>query len=472
MRYQASLTIPITLTRQSGESLQEQIVLQVVSAVEQGLVAGDTRLPSTRNLAELLGVSRGVVAAAYDDLFTQGYLKTRARSGTYVAPPGGCNPPATVDPPAGAAAAAAPNGVVDLRPGQPNGEAFPLAAWRAAWRQASFRQPPTHEPPALGLPELRRAVAAHVSRTRGVSLAGKAVVITGGTAHGLRVVLDALGLRGPEVAMEEPVSPALHQAVRTEFDRPAALPVDADGACLDAVPDSCRAVVLTPDVQVPSGSVMSTERRRAAAAWAARADGHLIEVACDAVFRSRASRLPRVLHLGGDASVLLGGFCQVLTPALKLGYAIVPRDLATVIERRLAERAEQPPYVTQLAVAELLTNGTVVRVMHRLGTLWERKRRLVEAALSADTAGGPGDRSGGQVGGRDAADVRVVYLLDPLDADVAAGILRGRGVLVDTLASYYFSGRPARSGLVLGYGHQPDETLLRALPILREVLTG
>jgi GntR family transcriptional regulator/MocR family aminotransferase len=467
MRHQATLTIPIAVTRDLDQPLYEQIANQVGAAVEGGLLARHSRLPSTRNLAALLGVSRGVTEAAYDLLFTRGLLASHPRSGTYVA--AGAEPRRPPERRAADDRSGSGRGArraepdwsarplrIDLRPGLRGPEAFPLAAWRAAWRQASLRRPPVHALPPLGLPELRQAIAEHVWRTRGISLAGKEVVVTGGMAHGVRILLDALGLHGHRVAVEEPSPLALHRAVGGQGDPPAALPVDAGGARVDRVPAACGAIVVSADAHLPTGRIMPLARRHAAAEWAARTGGHLIEIACDAVFRPEASRLPRLSTLAGDRSVLVGSFCELLTPTLNLGYAIVPRVLAAEIRRRLGEHAEQQPYVTQLAVASLLADGTVLRLMHRLSRLYADKRRLVDAALAP--LRGPG--------GADTVGVDVLDLPVMADAGRVAADLLDEGIRVETLAPYHFSGRPAPPALVFGYTHLPEPALHRGLSLL------
>jgi GntR family transcriptional regulator/MocR family aminotransferase len=468
MRHQAALTIPIAVTRDLDQPMYEQIANQVGAAVEGGLLARHSRLPSTRNLAALLGVSRGVTEAAYDLLFTRGLLASHPGSGTYVA--AGAEPHRTREHrgaddrsgPGRGAGRAEPDRSdrplrIDLRPGQRSPEAFPLAAWRAAWRQASLRRPPVHALPPLGLPGLRRAIAEHVWRTRGISLAGKEVVVTGGTAHGVRILLDALGLHGRRIAIEEPAPLALHRAAGSQTDPPAALAVDAAGAIVDRVPAACRAIVVSADAHLPTGRIMSLGRRHAAADWAARTGGHLIEIACDAVFRPEASRLPRLSTLAGPRCVLVGSFCELLTPTLKLGYAIVPRMWAGEIRRRLGEHAEQPPYVTQLAVASLLADGTVVRLMHRLSRLYANKRALVNTALAPLR---------GQPGGPDTVGVDVIDLPATADPARVAGYLLDQGIRVETLAPYHFSERPAPPALVLGYAHLPEPALHRGLSLL------
>jgi GntR family transcriptional regulator / MocR family aminotransferase len=465
MRYQANLTIPIVLARNAPSALHDQIAEQVGAAVDRGLLVRGCQLPSTRTLATLLGVSRGVTTAAYDVLFARGYLHSQRGSGTYVSRPD--RPPAQGRHrrPVGSD----PGPTVDLRPGRLAPEAFPLAAWRTAWRRASFRCPPATSLPALGLAELRTAVAEHLLRTRGIPVDEAAVVITGGVAHGLRVVLDVLGLDAPEVALEEPSPPAVHRTVAPAGRTPVALPVDAEGARLHGLPPSCRAIVVRPDAQVPLGRVLSAHRRHEAARWAAATGGTVIELACDAVVRAAAGGLPRLTALAPDASVLIGGFCELFTPALKLGYAVVPAGLVDPIGRRIDDRGDQPSYVAQLAVASLLADGTVARLAHRRARAYATKRHLVRTALAPlveDAA------TGIRIAGRDAVDTAVLYLPDGSDADVVVGDLAERGVRVDTLAPYHWSARPVPPALVVGYGHQPDAELRRACLRLRDALTS
>lgn len=454
MRYPATLTVPIDLCRDGRQPLWRQIAGQLGTAVDEGRLAAGSALPATRTLAELLRVSRGVVAAAYDQLAARGYLEGRPGSGSYVVgpPPPAAPAPADAEPP-----------LVDLRPGGPAPDVFPVRAWRAAWRRASFRPPPTRPPPPLGLPELRRAVAAHLRETRGAVLAGSEVVVTGGTTSGVRLVLDALALAGADVAVEEPAPLALRRAV--PGGAPARLPVDPAGARVGAVPPGCRAVVVSPSAHEPLGHIMSAARRRQAAEWVAGTGGWLVEVACDAVLRPLACRLPQLPALAGGATVVVGGFAAVLGPGLGLGYLLAPAALAGPVARLIAGRGGQPSDPVQRAVAELLGDGTVLRLMHRLEQAYRCKRQLVEGAL----------RPLVRLGGRGAVGSVVLYLPDGQDGARATGWLRQRGIRVRPLAAYHASGSPpapARSGLVVGYGHLPDPALRSGVARLARELTG
>ncbi|GAB2968000.1 PLP-dependent aminotransferase family protein [Saccharothrix stipae] len=457
MRDPESLTVPIELDRSAHRPLQEQLADQLAEAVDRGLLARGGRLPSTRTLAERLDISRGVALAAYEILYTRGYLESRRGSGSYVAGRTADQSAVPRVPPA------LPTDLIDCTPGRATGEGFPLAAWRTAWRHASFQPPPLGELPRGGLPELRRAVAEYLRRTRGLVSDEHEVLITAGSSHGLRLALEALGGRGRRVAVPDPAPPVLRQAVERAGGTAVALPTDRDGGWTGAVPPSCTAVFVSPDGQPPLGAVMSALRRQQLADWAHREDGYLVEVAGDHVVPSAGS-LPRLLHLAGERAALVGDFRTLFTPSLRVGYVLVHRDLLDPA-RCGRQDPEQPSHVAQSAMAHLLAMGRVVRRPHQLGRLFERKDALVRAMLAplepAIRVAPPG-----------AAGTVVLHLPDRLDAERAHVELRRRGVVVPTLAAFHLPGRPAGNGLVLGHGHLPDRALRRAVCELVDVRTG
>jgi GntR family transcriptional regulator/MocR family aminotransferase len=420
MRYREVLTFPIALRRETTQSLRDQITEQIAAAVDAGTAQQGARVPSTRTLAELLGVSRGVVGDAYDLLHSKGYLVTRPGSGTFIRL-------ASIQPiRSGATVDGTPQWVVDFSPHQLCGEAFPIRAWRAAWRYASHQVPAPVAPPALGMPVLRRAIIEHLAQTRGIVAPDHDLVVTPGTAAGLRLVLEALG---EPVAVEGPMSPDLLRAAGAHVPLPASF--------LD-VPSGIGAAVVCPDGNRPLGTVMTARQRVCAVEWS-RSGGALIEVARDAVFQQAAWGLPRLLQ-PGTRTVIVGGFCEVLTPTLKLGYALVPKDLAHPIGALITDRGDQPPDLTQLVVAQLLTEGTMVRQMHRLTHLYAAKRAIVAEVLAHESA----EEGTALVRFPDAA---------------APERLRQRGIKLPTLDSYG-SAEPA---LVIGFGHLPDKALRKAL---------
>ncbi|SDO57982.1 GntR family transcriptional regulator / MocR family aminotransferase [Lentzea jiangxiensis] len=458
MRDPESLTIPISLDRRARRPLQEQLAEQLATAVDRGQLAHGRRLPSTRTLAERLDVSRGVALAAYEVLYSRGYLESRRGSGTYVAGRPADRPAAVRALPATASRCE----LIDCTPGQATRDGFPLAAWRAAWRHASFQPPLTCDLPRGGLPELRQAVTEHLRRTRGLVSEDHEVLITTGAPQGVMHVLTALGARGRRVAVQDPAPQVLGQAVENAGATAVALPANRDGLWSGVVPPSCTAVVVSPDGQAPSGTVMPALRRRQLADWARRENGYLVAVAQDHIVPS-AAPLPRLLQLAGTRVVAVGDFRTVFAPSLRVGYVLMHRSLLSDVTWSVCRGNDQPSAVAQSAMAHLLAGGHVTRRLRQLGRLFERKDALVRAALAplrpAVRLAAPGTPG-----------VTVVHLPDHVRAEQVHAELTLRGVAVPTLASFHLPGRPAGNALVLGHGHLPDRALRTALEELTAVL--
>ena len=456
MRDPQRLNVPIQLDRGPSAPLQEQLVEQLRGAIDAGRLAPGTRMPSTRTMSALLKVSRGVVVAAYEVLFSHGYVTGKAGSGTYVSAASRRAERAGRQP----ATAAAPT-AVRLEPDLPSQEGFPIAAWRAAWRDAGHRHPPAEETPPGGLPALRAAVAAHLRDSRGLLLDGHEVIITSGYGHAVQLIMMALGKR-PVVGLENP-SPA---SVRTAFSRYATvlpLPVDHAGARVDLLPGACDVLVLWPDRGDPLGTRMTLERRLEVAAWAARRGVVVIEPGFDGVFNTRLSPLPALATLGDPSlGVLVGDFCGVLTPTLRLAYILAPRFLARAIESLIDAGREQPPYQAQQATATLLASGTVSRRIDRLSALYSPRRALLAEAL--------GGFPRASLLGADTGSAATLILPDGLRAEVVARALRERQVQVGELSAYQHPAGPDGNGLVIGHGHLPELPLRRALRVLTRTL--
>jgi GntR family transcriptional regulator / MocR family aminotransferase len=349
---------------------------------------------------------------------------------------------------------------VNLLPDQSSTELFPTAAWSAAWRRAAAAPPRATVPPC-GLPELRNAVVRQLLWTMGVPLDGHAVVVTDGAVSGLRLVLEALGFGAGEVALEDPAPPAVRRAIAGD---PVPLRVDGDGADLAGLPARCRAIVVAPDGQPPLARAMPVEYRREVVGWARRTGGHVVAIAPPGAPPPRVTPLPSLMAADGNGRVaLVGSIGEHLSPALQLGYAAVPAGLLPRLCRLVRERGGAPPYITQLAAAQLLRDGTLLAHARCLARVYAYKRQFVASALAP-----LGDAV--RLGPPETTGATPLYLADGTDAAALAAALSTKGVRVRTLASYHWAGDPVPPGLMIGYGHLPAPALHRALSTLKASL--
>ncbi|MFC4112206.1 PLP-dependent aminotransferase family protein [Nonomuraea zeae] len=459
MRNPQRLNVPIHLERDQPEPLQDQLTAQLRRAILRGQLTARTRMPSTRTLADVLGISRGVALAAYETLLAEGYIAGRRGSGTYVS---GRAPEAAGCPPAPTAARVSGADLADLRADRPSAQAFPLAAWRAAWRRASHQAPPVEEPPAAGLPELRAAITAHLRESRGLVLDGHEVVVTAGYADALELLLRAQGRPAPVIALEDPAPQQLRIALG-RLGTVLPLRTDASGARPDLIPAACDVVAVLPERGHPLGARMPIERRQALASWARESGGLVLEPAFDGLFNAALGPLPSVLAVGEPSSTaMVGSFCDILTPTLRLSYAVVPRHLAGEIEEGMSAGHGQPSFTCQLAVTDLLSSGCVSRRVERLSGLYEAKRALVRQVLGAypDT----------RLLGADTGSSATLLLPVHVKAESVAAELLERRIRVAGLAGFHHPRSVPKNGIVFGFGHLDAVTLRRVLHAISRTL--
>ena len=333
----------ILATPGDERGLAEQIYVQVRDAIVEGrLVAGDT-LTSSRTLAVQLGISRFTVTEAYGRLAAEGYVDGRRRGGTIVtsavaAPCAGTS--SDRHPAAGVrridhAVRPRPDGHArhDLRPGTVDPSLFPLQAWRRC-ATAAMKVAPPHYGDPVGAADLRAVLAHWIGRTRGVVASADEVVVTVGALHGMDLVLRVLVGPGDVVAMEEPGYPPAVDLLRSHGLTVVGVPVDAQGLVVDAIPPSARARVRVAVASVPARSRALPPTAAAAARWAARHDAAIVEDDYDSQFRYATRPLEPLQRLDPDGRVVyLGTFSKVLSPSLRVGFAVVPRSIIPAVAR-------------------------------------------------------------------------------------------------------------------------------------------
>jgi GntR family transcriptional regulator/MocR family aminotransferase len=334
--------LPIALDRAAPTPLHQQVCEQLRRAILDGRLSSGTRLPSTRTLAQALGVSRTVTSSAYDELFAEGYLEGRHGSGTYVGrdlpPLPRLNRPSSNTIPRWLRKASplvreepfAPQAIA-FRLGAPSLSSLPPRLWREAWRTVTSRLPPNSYGPEQGNLALRSALAAYLGRSRGLACTPEDIIITAGATHALDLIMRATLSTGDCVGFEEPGYPAARQIVLARGGRILPIPVDDDGIQVEHLPQGDAAPLLiytTPSHQYPLGTRLSVSRRLALLTWAQTNDSLIIEDDYDSEFRFDASPLPALASLDEAGQVAyIGTFSKVLTPALRIGYLVAPPQL-------------------------------------------------------------------------------------------------------------------------------------------------
>jgi GntR family transcriptional regulator/MocR family aminotransferase len=364
----------------TGIPLRRQLEDALRVAIRSGRLTPGAVLPPSRDLAQQLGVSRGVVVGSYAQLAAEGYLAAQRGSATRVA-----RLPGTVSP-----APRAPRPVperyrYDLRPGQADYHAFPRARWRTALLQALRDLPDRRLSYAgpRGSYELRDAIAGYLARMRGVVVEPEQVVVCCAASQAMTVIWDVLRHRGVRrVAIEDPGW--RWQRYTAEHAGLEAVPVrvDADGLVVsELAATGVDAVVITPAHQYPTGVVMTAERRSALLAWAHQRQALIVEDDYDVEYRFGRDPVASLQGLAPDRVVFVGTTSKTLAPALRLAWMVPPAGLIDEVEDVLRITGVTPPTLDQLALATFISDAALERHLRAMRRRYRAKRDVLVDAL-------------------------------------------------------------------------------------------
>jgi GntR family transcriptional regulator / MocR family aminotransferase len=475
------LTIP--LSRGSGP-LFRQLYLHLREAILSGDLRGGEKLPSTRDLAEQLGISRTVVLLAYEQLLAEGFAAGETGSGTYVA--GGMKVGRAVSPARcaqirlsrfGLSAAAAwsrmnfprrPTRALpyDFAYGRSDLGAFPFEMWRRTLLRCARRAPVSEHDygPAGGNARLREAISNHVRRSRAVVSEPSQVIVVNGSQQALDLIARVLFGNSERVAVEDPSYQGTTEVLRAAGARLLPLRVDREGIDPAKMPASARIVFVTPSHQYPTGAILPLARRLALLDWAKRHNAVIVEDDYDGEFRYEGQPLESLQGLDREGRVLyIGTFSRTIFSALRIGYLIVPKRLVTAFAAAKWLCDRHTASLEQEALAEFIANGMYERHLRRMRRQNAARRRALLEAIERHL----GKRV--EVTG-DGAGAHIVLWPRPRVAeDWVIAAAAARGVRVYGISPYFLK-KPARTGILVGYARTSETQIREGIRRLGDVL--
>ncbi|HXR11538.1 MAG TPA: PLP-dependent aminotransferase family protein [Gaiellaceae bacterium] len=433
-----------------GRQLEDQLR----TAIRSGALSAGSDLPSTRALAEDLGVSRGVVVRAYAQLAAAGYLHLRQ----------GANPRVRDIPRTQPAPDPAPSETgatkirYDLRAHQPEVATFPRQLWLRCVRDAlaGATNADLGYVDERGIQRLRIEVADYLGRARGVVADPDSIVVTAGATHALSLISRALARSGStRMAFENPSHQMLHTVAERAGQTPVGIPVDEKGLRSDMLAD-VDSVVVSPAHQFPTGVALAADRRAALVGWARRTGGFVLEDDYDAEFRYDRGPIGAVQGLSPEHVAYIGSTGKTLAPAIRLGWAVLPPGLLDEVAAELSTSMLHVAGIDQLAFAEFLRRGEFDRHLRRMRTIYRARRDVLVDALAKHLP----DLFVSGI----AAGLHVVVELPSRELETAAvEQARSAGVLVQSISQHALPGYDGPPGLLVGYGCVPEPTLPHAV---------
>ena len=462
----------------TGGGRRERLCAVLREAVRTGQAALGERLPSTRDLAHDLGLSRVTVEAAYAQLETEGYLQRRVGQGSFVA----------VD--MQRAAAAAPRAAQAIVPalsrrgqrmvhtggcaepdrarafvaGSPDLGAFPVDLWRQLL-QRRLRQdagPLLFYGDPQGLPALRDAIARYLTQSRGVRCHAVQVLVLTSSQQALQLLATALLDEGDTVWMEDPGYAGARTAFRAAGAALVDMPLDDEGAQLvppAQAPQAPRLIYLTPSHQFPTGRAMSLQRRLAFIAHAKATGAWLIEDDYDSEFLYDHQPTPALQGLDGEGRVLyIGTFSKSLFPSVRLAYLVLPEALVQPLVTARTICDGHPSQPMQAVAADFMDQGHFAAHLRLMRQLYRSRRDALLQALHTHLPWAePLDSRGGLQ--------MAVRLTEGSELHHTRRAL-ARGIATPSLSELYHTA-PALPGWRLGFAAITPEAIESAVRALR-----
>ncbi|WP_426446039.1 PLP-dependent aminotransferase family protein [Paenibacillus sp. S-38] len=428
-----------------------QIFEALRGSILGGTLPSGAKLPSTRELAVELGVSRNVVLEAYELLMSEGYITGRPGAGTFVAEGtllAGFTPP----PPAArenyAAGGDAPGDLISFRTGQPALEFFPVKQWASIQQSVCMEAGPAdlgYGDPS-GEAELRQVLAEHLWRTRGVVCTPGRILVTNGALQALQIIVKLLLSAGDEAVVEEPSNEDLKSVLTSTGASLLRIPVDGDGLLTRELPRvglRPKCMYVTPSHQFPMGGILPIQRRIELVEYVRGRDSWIVEDDYDSEFRYDGPPVHSLQSLCPEQVIYVGTFSKTLFPSLRIGYMVLPESLVEqgVRIKRLSDY--QTPSLGQLALARFMSRGHFSTHVHRMRKLYRKRRAHLLGALQEQLGGGF------RVCGRPAG-LHLVLEFETAVTPAFERLLHDEGVAAVVLPG---------SRLLIGYGHLGEEQM-------------
>ncbi len=464
-----SFVIPLLNDR---EPLSRQIYLWFRQAILRRVMSSAERLPSTRELAEQLHVSRTVVVLAYEQLLAEGFVVGRGGSGTYVADvlaAGRAGPRPSrlkvrlsrygravgTGPKANFPGKQLARPRYDFAYGRSDIEVFPFEMWRRMLlrhaRKASVRA--LDYGPTGGSVALREAICVHLRRSRAVLCDPSQVIVVSGSQQALDLVARVLIDRGDRIAIEDPCYQGTREVLRAGGARLLGVPVDRDGLNPAKLPDGTRMVFVTPSHQFPTGAILSLPRRLSLVDWARRTDALVVEDDYDGEYRYEDQSLQSLQGLDAEGRVIyIGTFSRTVFSSLRIGYLIVPKPLVSVFTSAKWLCDRHTATLEQETLAEFITSGLYERHLRRVRRRNAARREALREAIGkylGDRVEATGFGAGAHIALWPAARVSETEVM----ARAAA-----LGVGIYGISPYFLSAQ-RKSGFMLGYSRMTENDI-------------
>ena len=449
------------LKKSPGVPLYEALYRCIRADILSGVMEPGEKLPSKRALAQNLEVSKITVEAAYNQLLSEGYIRSQEKVGYFVEKVARHAQPhpaekATIQP-------QRQEYLLDLTS---NGtEQFPFSVWSRLQREVmlDYGEKLLAPLPNQGIPELRQAISDHLAAFRGMHVDPDNILIGAGTDFLYNLLIQLLG-RDKIYAVEEPGYGKIRKIYAAGGVDCISAPMDSRGVRPDGL-RIAQVLHFSPSHHFPSGLVTPVSRRTELLQWAGE-EKWIIEDDYDSEFRFDAHPMPAMQALDAKGRVIyMNSFSKSLAPSIRISYMVLPGNLMAEFRRRLGFYSCTVPSFEQYTLARFLSRGHFEKHINRMRKFYRQRRNAVVSILENCAFSNQLT-----ILEQDAGLHFLLKVNTQLTDEALTAALAEAGIRIRALSEYYHDTREDRHCLVVNYSGIKEENLSRALDMLSTVM--
>lgn len=465
-----TLMLTYDLQKSAKMPLYETLYRNIRNDILSGVLHAGERLPSKRALAEHLNVSKVTVENAYAQLIAEGFVRTVPKSGCFVEKVERIERKLSASMPA-ANIPAPKTWLADYTRSSTTPECFPFSTWAKLMRRVILDSSTAllDETPFNGAPELRNAIAGYLYRFRALHVSPEQIIIGAGSEYLYQLLIQLIG-REKRWAVEDPGYRKVSRILHANGVALAAVPLDSDGICIDALQSACADVVhISPTHHFPTGIVTPMRRRQQLLQWACEEKERIIlEDDYDSEFCFGVRPIPTLQSLDGAQRVVyINTFSKTMAPSLRISYMVLPQPLMDRYRAELSFYACTVPVFEQLTLAHFINEGYFEKHLGRAGKYYKGIREELLHALSESSAASRLRISAGDSG--------LHFLLHLKTEQTEGSILQAlaeEGIAVNFLSRYYedSAAHANERALVINYAGVGRDNVCAIVAALEKIL--
>ncbi len=462
----------INVDRKSNIPLFQQIYYSIKNSILHEKLHSKEKLPSTRELAKYLNVSRNVVIESYEQLLAEGYIYSQNGSGTYVCEGVHLHQSKRNDLQTKKKNREPINkDIVSFRSGVPDLEAIPIKKWAQIYQKIALDLKPSqmdYQSP-FGDYELRTQLSLYLNRVRGAQTSPENIMITNGAAQSFNLLCKLIK-ENEYVIVENPLSSGLLHTLKRNSVLIKPINIDKHGLITSELPNvSPKLIFTTPSHQFPTGVIFPVKRRIELIKYAEQHNSYIVEDDYDSEYRFNGSPIQSMQFLCPERVIYVGSFSKTLMPALRIGFMVLPTLLCEEMREIKYVSDFHSPTLEQLTLASFIESGLFENHIRKMRKLYFKKRNCLISCLKK-TFGETVNISGTETGLHLIATFKDISF----DRELLEKI-ENSGVEISSVKKQYLSteiNTPYDNSLIFGYGNTKIADMEKGIEILYSLINN